>query len=133
MLSQQPFSAVAYRDTIAAIETALPRHAWPAYALSNHDMSRATSRLTGPGDSLARARVGATVLLTLRGTPFLYYGEEIGMTDGPVPPEQARDPDGRDACRTPMQWNGSSGAGFSAGNRGCQSPRQQPRSTLMTC
>jgi hypothetical protein len=56
------------------------------------------------------------VLLTLRGTPFLYCGEEIGMTDGPVPPEQARDPDGRDACRTPMQWNGSSGAGFSAGN-----------------
>jgi alpha-glucosidase len=115
-LWRQPFSAVAYRDTIAGIETALPRHAWPAYALSNHDLSRANSRLTGPGDSIARARVTATVLLTLRGTPFLYYGEEIGMTDGPVPPEHATDPDGRDGCRTPMQWNGNPGAGFTTGD-----------------
>ena len=84
----------------------VPTDAWPAYALSNHDLSRATSRLTGPGDFGVRARVVATVLLTLRGTPFLYYGEEIGMTDGPVLPEQAADPDGRDGCRTPMQWNG---------------------------
>jgi alpha-glucosidase len=114
-LWQQPFSAVAYRDTIAAIETALPRKAWPAYALSNHDLSRATSRLTGPGDFVARARVAATVLLTLRGTPFLYYGEEIGMTDGPVSPQQAADPDGRDGCRTPMQWNSNPGAGFTTG------------------
>jgi alpha-glucosidase len=113
---QQPFSAVAYRSTVAAIEAALPRHAWPAYALSNHDLSRATSRLSGPGDSVARARVAATVLLTLRGTPFLYYGEEIGMTDGPVPPGRARDPDGRDGCRTPMQWNGNPGAGFTTGD-----------------
>jgi alpha-glucosidase len=115
-LFQQPFSAVAYRDTIAAIERALPRHAWPAYALSNHDLSRASSRLTGPGDFVARARVAATLLLTLRGTPFLYYGEEIGMTDGPVSPEQAADPEGRDACRTPMQWNGDPGAGFTTGD-----------------
>ena len=114
-LGQQPFSAVAYRDTVAAIERALPRHAWPAYALSNHDLSRATSRLTGPGDFVARARVAATLLLTLRGTPFLYYGEEIGMTDGSVPSEQAADPDGRDGCRTPMQWNGNPGAGFTTG------------------
>ena len=114
-LWQQPFSAVAYRDTIAAIEAALPTDAWPAYALSNHDLSRATSRLTGPGDFGVRARVVATVLLTLRGTPFLYYGEEIGMTDGPVLPEQAADPDGRDGCRTPMQWSGNAGAGFTTG------------------
>ncbi len=114
-LWQQPFSAVAYRDTIAAIEAALPRHAWPAYALSNHDLSRAASRLTGPGECAARARVAATVLLTLRGTPFVYYGEEIGMTDGAVPAEQATDPDGRDGCRTPMQWNGGPGAGFTTG------------------
>jgi alpha-glucosidase len=115
-LWQQPFSAVAYRDTIAEIETALPRHAWPAYALSNHDLSRAGSRLTGAGDPLARARVAAAVLLTLRGTPFLYYGEEIGMTDGPVAPEHATDPDGRDGCRTPMQWNRNVGAGFTTGD-----------------
>jgi alpha-glucosidase len=51
----------------------------------------------------------------LRGTPFLYYGEEIGMIDGPVSPEQAADPDGRDGCRTPMQWNGNPGAGFTTG------------------
>ncbi len=115
-LWQQPFSAVAYRSTVAAIEAALPGHAWPAYALSNHDLSRATSRLSGAGDSVARARVAATVLLTLRGTPFLYYGEEIGMTDGQLSPGHARDLDGRDGCRTPMQWNRNPGAGFTTGD-----------------
>jgi alpha-glucosidase len=55
------------------------------------------------------------MLLTLRGTPFLYYGEEIGMTDGPIPPERIVDVDGRDPERTPMQWESGPGAGFTTG------------------
>jgi alpha-glucosidase len=53
------------------------------------------------------------LLLTLRGTPFVYYGEEIGMSDGPIPESRVVDVADRDPCRTPMQWDGSPGAGFS--------------------
>ncbi|MGQ9458302.1 MAG: alpha-amylase family glycosyl hydrolase, partial [Anaerolineae bacterium] len=72
----------------------------------------------------ARARVAAALLLTLRGTPFLYYGEEIGMREVPIPREEIQDPPGRrfwpfykgrDGCRTPMQWDGSEHAGFTRG------------------
>jgi alpha-glucosidase len=56
------------------------------------------------------------MLLTLRGTPFIYYGEEIGMTDVPIPPERIVDIDGRDPERTPMQWDTSPNAGFTAGD-----------------
>lgn len=111
-LWQQPWSAGSFRDTVAATEAALPTHGWPAYALSGHDLSRATTRLAGPHDPAALARTAATMLLTLRGTPILYYGEEIGMTDGSVPAEQAHDAAGRDPCRTPMQWDDSPAAGF---------------------
>jgi len=63
----------------------------------------------------ARARVAAMMLLTLRGTPFLYYGEEIGMADVPVPRERRLDPGGRDPCRTPMRWEPGRTAGFTTG------------------
>src|SRR6202022_5210752 len=89
-------------------ERLLPHHAWPDYTLSNHDRSRASTRY-----GLHRARLAATMLLTLRGTPFVYYGEEIGMSD--VTEAFAGDPNGRDPCRTPMQWDASPGAGFTAG------------------
>jgi alpha-glucosidase len=56
------------------------------------------------------------MLLTLRGTPFLYYGEELGMTDGEIPPDRVVDVDGRDPQRTPMQWDGSPGGGFTTGD-----------------
>ncbi|TMF79083.1 MAG: DUF3459 domain-containing protein, partial [Chloroflexi bacterium] len=65
---------------------------------------------------LERAGVAAVMLLTLRGTPFIYYGEEIGMTDVPIPPERVVDVDGRDPERTPMQWDASKNAGFTTGN-----------------
>ena len=81
--------------------------AWPCYHLSNHDMSRIRTRF-GP-EVLPAA---AVLLLTLRGTAQLYQGDEIGMGDGPVPPERRRDQVGRDGCRTPMQWDGSANAGF---------------------
>jgi alpha-glucosidase len=91
-------------------ERLLPDHAWPDYTLSNHDRSRAATRY-----GLHRARTAAMMLLTLRGTPFIYYGEEIGMTDVPIPPERVVDVHDRDPERTPMQWDASRNAGFTAG------------------
>ncbi len=100
-------------------EAALPQGAWPNWVLGNHDRPRIVSRV---GD--AQARVAALLLLTLRGTPTLYYGDEIGMHDVPIPPERVRDnweknvPGlglGRDPERTPMQWSRHENAGFSSG------------------
>jgi alpha-glucosidase len=98
-------------------EASLPPFGWPNWVLGNHDKPRVAGRI-GP----AQARVAA--MLTLRGTPTMYYGDEIGMHDVTIPPEQARDPVekafpgrgyGRDPARTPMHWNGKRNAGFSAG------------------
>ena len=104
------------REVVDALEAAIPPGAWPNYVLGNHDYWRIASRY-----GQAQARVAAMLLLTLRGTPTLYYGDEIGMTDVPVPPEQQQDPWGlnqpgftRDPCRTPMQWISGPNAGFSA-------------------
>src|SRR5207237_7138964 len=87
----------------------LPPGGRPVYALSNHDISRTVSRLGGE----EQARLAAVMLLTLRGTPFLYYGEEIGLPD--LPEASGFDSEGRDRCRTPMRWDGSPGAGFTTG------------------
>jgi alpha-glucosidase len=104
---------------IEAYETALPDGAWPNWVLGNHDRSRVASRL-GP----KQARVAAMLLLTLRGTPTIYQGEEIGMSDVPIPPEQVQDPWeknvpglglGRDPVRTPMPWTADQKAGFTTG------------------
>jgi alpha-glucosidase len=107
---KQPWRAEAFRDGADLFESVLPDGAWPDYTLSNHDVSRARSRY----GEVARARVAAMMLLTLRGTPFIYYGEEIGQADGEVPPERLLDMDGRDPERTPMQWAPGPGAGFTA-------------------
>ena len=105
-------------------ETQLPPGAWPCYVLSNHDVTRHYSRYAAGRWSDARAKVAATMLLTVRGTPFLYYGEEIGMREGRIPHAQIQDPPGkrywplykgRDGCRTPMQWSDEPNAGFSTG------------------
>jgi alpha-glucosidase len=111
-----PWSAEAFRRVVATFERLLPEGAWPDYTLSNHDNSRAVSRYAPDGDLVRgrkRARMAALMLLTLRGTPFLYYGEEIGMADGPIPPERVVDVGGRDPERTPMQWDASRNGGFS--------------------
>jgi alpha-glucosidase len=92
-------------------ERLLPHHAWPDYTLSNHDRSRAASRY-----GRERARAAAMMLLTLRGTPFIYYGEEIGMTDVPIPAERVVDVHDRDPERTPMQWDATTNAGFTKGD-----------------
>ena len=98
-------------------EAALPPGAWPNYVLGNHDESRVATRLGSP----AQARLAMLLLLTLRGTPTLYYGDELGMRDVPISPEQERDPWGknvpglglgRDPARTPMPWHRTPDAGF---------------------
>ena len=111
----QPWSAAGFRQAVATTERVLPPGAWPVYALGNHDLSRLASRYNHDGRGAARARLAAMLLLTLRGTALLYYGDEIGMTDVAVPPEQTVDPDGRDPVRTPMQWDSGPAAGFGPG------------------
>lgn len=118
----QPWDARAFRTAVARFERWTPEGAWPTYTFSNHDWSRHRTRLGGArGD--ARARVAATMLLTLRGTPFLYYGEEIGMEDLVLPERKKLDVDERDRCRSPMQWDASAGAGFTPGRPWLPVPR----------
>jgi alpha-glucosidase len=115
-----PWSALTWRAIVDASERGLPAGAQPAWALGNHDQSRLMSRLGNDGLEEHRARVAAAILLTLRGTPFIYYGEEIGMRDVPIPPDKEQDPArfgsvGRDPERTPMQWDDTPNAGFTTG------------------
>jgi len=116
-----PWEAETLRRIVRNAEAALPAGAQPCYALANHDRSRFVSRNNHDGNGLARARAATVMLLTLRNTPFLYYGEEIGMEDADIPESQLQDPArfrtiGRDPERTPMQWDSSLGRGFSAGS-----------------
>ena len=117
------WKAHAFRRCIQRWENALPEEAWPVYTFSNHDVNRAFSRYDQRGRGDKRARMLALMLLTLRGTPFIYYGEEIGMKEGLIQREQLKDPlgikwypfhRGRDGCRTPMQWDEGIFAGFSS-------------------
>ena len=106
-----PWQAGAIRAAVEACEAALPEGAWPNWVLGNHDQSRVATRL-GP----AQARVAAMLLLTLRGTPTLYYGDELGLPDVPVPPARVVDVAGRDPQRSPMPWTTGPGAGFTTGD-----------------
>ena len=114
-----PFTAEGLRTVVDAAEAALDGPAWPVWAVSTHDLPRFVDRWCG--GSVERARAALLMLLTLRGTPVLYYGDELGMRDVPVPAHQRRDPvgtgafdagPGRDPCRTPMPWSPGPGAGF---------------------
>lgn len=102
---------------VSSYEASLPSWAWPNWVLSNHDRRRIVGRV-GPD----QARVAAMLLLTLRGTPTLYYGDEIGMKQALIPEDKIQDPFeknvpglglGRDGSRTPMQWDDGPHAGFS--------------------
>ena len=105
-----PWDARTIGAAVEAYEAALPANAWPNWVLGNHDQSRVATRL-----GAAQARVAAMLLLTLRGTPTLYYGDELGLPDATVPPERIVDVDGRDPERSPMPWTDSEPtAGFSA-------------------
>ncbi|MCK9915875.1 alpha-amylase family glycosyl hydrolase [Microbacteriaceae bacterium K1510] len=116
-LLETPWQARAVGDLIDRYEAALPPGAWPNWVLGNHDRPRVASRV-----GAAQARVAAVLLLTLRGTPTLYYGDELGLPQVPIRPDQVRDPFernvpgfglGRDGCRSPMQWDATAHAGFS--------------------
>ena len=108
-----PWNARVIGDYIRQYEGALPPGGWPNWVLGNHDQHRVATRV-GP----AQARLAQMLLLTLRGTPTCYYGDEIGMEDVPIPLEHCMDPAalqqpalfevwGRDPERTPMQWDAS--------------------------
>ncbi|HZO13477.1 MAG TPA: alpha-amylase family glycosyl hydrolase, partial [Polyangiaceae bacterium] len=114
------WNARSVREIVDSIERALPKGAWPNWVLGNHDEPRIASRI---GD--APARVAMMLLLTLRGTPTLYYGDELGMRDVPIPPERVQDPwalmnpdkpaFNRDPARTPMRWTAERHSGFCPG------------------
>jgi glycosidase len=115
-LLDAPWSAAAVRRLVDDTEAALPPGAWPNWVVGNHDEHRIASRV---GERTVRTVMA--LLLTLRGTPTLYYGDELAIPDVHVPPELAQDPWGkrveglglgRDPARTPMQWDASPGAGF---------------------
>jgi alpha-glucosidase len=113
------WNAPAVKKMVDDYEAILPTDAWPNWVLGNHDQHRLATRV-----GAQQARVTAMLLLTLRGTPTCYYGDEIGMENVPIPPEMVQDPPavnqpeiahivGRDPERTPMQWDDSPNAGFS--------------------
>lgn len=112
-----PWNATSISVAVAEYERALPEHGWPNWVLGNHDQPRIASRV-----GAEQARIAAMLLLTLRGTPTVYYADELGMKDVPIPMEEICDPQGlnmpdknlsRDPARTPMQWDDSVNAGFS--------------------
>jgi alpha-glucosidase len=115
-LIQTRWAADAIADVIRSYEALLPAGAWPNYVLGNHDQPRLASRI-----GAQQARAAAMLLLTLRGTPTMYYGDELGMADVAIAPEQVRDPAeknepgkgrGRDPERSPMLWVSAPNAGF---------------------
>ena len=118
-LIRNPWNASQVHRTITNYEALLGRDQWPNWVLGNHDRHRIATRV-----GREQARVAAMLLLTLRGTPTLYYGDEIAMQDAAIPPELIKDPWeknvpslglGRDPERSPMQWDTSANAGFTTG------------------
>jgi len=123
------WSAAAFRDAIVARDAAFGPDRWPANVLSNHDQPRHASRFGGglPVETVdARAKVAAALLLTLRGTPFLYYGEELGQRNLVIPNAESLDPPARratwlspwwnrDQARGPIAWSANRGGGFTRG------------------
>lgn len=113
----KPWDAQVFRQSVDELEAALQAGMWPNYVLGNHDRPRLATRY---GED--KAPVAAMLLLTLRGTPTLYLGDEIGMVDGKIPADKIQDPQGlnlgadmsRDPCRTPLQWSDEDYAGFSS-------------------
>ncbi len=115
-LIQTQWQAALIAELIRSYEALLPDGAWPNWVLGNHDQHRLASRIGS-----AQARVAAVLILTLRGTPTLYYGDELGMPDASIPAGQVQDPAeknqpgrgfGRDPERSPMLWDQTSNAGF---------------------
>ncbi len=117
------WDAGAFRKLIAEWEELEKDKIWPVYVLNNHDVIRSTTRL-GLGENDERLKIAAAMTILLRGTPVLYYGEEIGMRQTRLKRKEIMDPvgkynwpfhQGRDGCRAPMQWNNQKNGGFSSG------------------
>jgi alpha-glucosidase len=116
LMELKKWDATAFRTDVELMESAIPDHAWPNYVLGNHDQKRLATRY-----GARNARTAGMLLLTLRGTPTLYNGDELIMEEGKIPLSKIQDPQGvnlgaersRDGCRTPMQWDASENAGFS--------------------
>jgi alpha-glucosidase len=111
------FEVATLAPIVAETDALLPAHAWPVWTVGNHDLRRFTTRWAGGDAGLARCAL--MLLLTLRGTPVVYYGDELAMPETEIPPDRVvdpearRDPDsGRDGARTPMPWTDEPGAGF---------------------
>ena len=119
-----PWDAAAFRTQVARFAALIPEQGWPDQVLSSHDTRRHASRYDHATLGEERCRLAALMLLTLRGTPFLYYGEEIGMRNVEIPVNAMQDPLARtltpqmcrDGERTPMQWQPGPGAGFTNGS-----------------
>lgn len=120
-LISSPWKPEQFQRRIEVWEQALDRDSWPVYVLNNHDNKRSSTRF-GWGEDDRMLKAAAALLLTQRGTPYIYYGEEIGMRDVSVSPSEIKDAVGRkywpfyigrDGCRSPMQWSGNLFAGFS--------------------
>ena len=118
---EAPFEADALAEIVERIEALFPSTAWPVWTGSNHDVSRLATRWC-EGDP-AKVRLALLMLLTLRGTPVLYQGDEIGLTDRVFEEAELLDPvgerfwpyyPGRDPERTPMQWEPGPNAGFTS-------------------
>ncbi|WP_018320613.1 alpha-amylase family glycosyl hydrolase [Bradyrhizobium sp. WSM2793] len=118
-LLDTPWSALSLQAAIDAYFNALPAHAWPVWVIGGHDKQRVASKI---GE--AQMRVLAMLLMTLRGTPFLFMGDEIGRKRVPIPPDRVHDPFERlvpgyglcrDPERAPMRWDDSPDGGFTTG------------------
>jgi len=131
------WEAEAWRQCIEKTAQSLdPIDAWPSWVLSNHDNPRHRTRY----GSEARARAAAVLLLSLRGTPFLYMGEELGLEDAVITDAERVDPGGRDGCRAPLPWDRSPTHGWgakpwlpwppNAGDRSVEARRADPHSML---
>ncbi len=127
------WTAPSIADVVTRYEALLPPGAWPNYVLGNHDQPRLASRI-----GAKQARAAAMLLLTLRGTPTLYYGDELGMEDVPIAPEEVQDPAeknepgkgrGRDPERSPMLWVNAPNAGFTTPEAKPWLPLQQDWAT----
>jgi alpha-glucosidase len=114
------FDCIEFQRIMIDWYNAIGNKGWPCHVFSNHDQSRAITRIAK--NDVQKAKLIAVLLLTQKGTPFIYYGEEIGMVDGNIPRKYIQDPvgkkywpfhTGRDKARTPMQWNATNYAGFS--------------------
>jgi alpha-glucosidase len=130
------WNATAIAALVAEYEAAIPEGGWPNWVLGNHDQARIAARV-----GAAQARIAAMLLLTLRGTPTMYYADEIGLAKVEVPPDRARDPWernepglglGRDPARTPMQWTPEPKAGFTEAQPWLPLDREHDRCNVAT-